>query len=169
MWEWRLYCSSDLDTLTPAPLIHGWATCNLAMIGQALFEKKRFVKWLYIHVDKPGTGTDNPKMLTSTNIKVKCMKRSGTEAIRTQLQSSKPKREIINITNSQNTKRTYDQPSEQLFPKRWPLSNRNRTKNNMKTRKVKRHRNSDTKIGNREPQQNYRLGTTRIELLGGLN
>ena len=37
------------------------------------------------------------------------------------------------------------QPSEQLFPKRWPLSNRNRTKNNMNTPKVKRHRNSDTK------------------------
>ena len=32
------------------------------------------------------------------------MQRSGTEAIRTQLQPSKPKREIINITNSQNTK-----------------------------------------------------------------
>ena len=30
---------------------------------------------------------------------------------------------------------------------RWPLSNRNRTKNNMNTRKVKRHRNSDTKTG----------------------
>ena len=47
----------------------------------------------------------------------------------------KPKREITNITNSQNTKRTYGQPSEQLFPKRWPLSNRNRTKINMNTRK----------------------------------
>ena len=95
------------------------------------------------------------------------MQRSGTEAIRTQLQPSKPKREITNITNSQNTKRTYGQPSEQLFPKRWPLSNRNRTKNSMNTRKVKRHRNSDTKTGNREPQQNYRLGTASIELLGG--
>ena len=41
--------------------------------------------------------------------------------------------------------RTYGQPSEQLFPKRWPLSNRNRTKHNMNTHKVKRHRNSDTK------------------------
>ena len=40
--------------------------------------------------------------------------------------------------------RTYGQQSEQLFPKRWPLSNPNRTKNNMNTRKVKRHRNSDT-------------------------
>ena len=29
---------------------------------------------------------------------------SGTEAIRTQIQPSKPKREISNITNSQNTK-----------------------------------------------------------------
>ena len=73
------------------------------------------------------------------------MQRSGTEAIITQPQPSKPKREITNITNSQNTKRTYGQPSEQLFPKRWPLSNRNRTKNNMNTRKVKRHQNSDTK------------------------
>ena len=45
-------------------------------------------------------------------IKVKCMQRSGTEAIRTQLQPSKPKREISNIRNSQNTKRTYGQPSE---------------------------------------------------------
>ena len=52
---------------------------------------------------------------------VKSMQRSGTEAIRTQLQLLKPKREITNITNSQNTKRTYGQPSEQLFPKRWPI------------------------------------------------
>ena len=72
------------------------------------------------------------------------MQKSRTEAIRTQIQPSKPKREITYITNSQNTKRTYGQPSEQLFPKRWPLSNRNRTKNNMNTRKVKRHRISDT-------------------------
>ena len=49
---------------------------------------------------------------------VKSMQRSGTEAIRTQLQPSKPKREITNITSRQNTKRTYGQPSEQLFPKR---------------------------------------------------
>ena len=50
--------------------------------------------------------------------KVKNMQRSGTEAIRTQIQPSKPKREITNITNSQNTKRKNGQPSEQLFPKR---------------------------------------------------
>ena len=50
-------------------------------------------------------------------LKVKCMQRSGTEATRTQLQPSKPKRELTNITNSQNTKGTYGQPSEQIFPK----------------------------------------------------
>ena len=63
------------------------------------------------------------------------MQRSGTEAIRTQIQRSKPKLKITNITISQNTKRTYGQPSEQLFPKRWPLSNRNRTKSNINTHK----------------------------------
>ena len=73
------------------------------------------------------------------------MQKSETEAIRSKIQPSKPKREITDITNSQNAKRTYGQPSEQLFPKRWPLSNQNRTKNNMTTHKVKRHRNSDTK------------------------
>ena len=36
---------------------------------------------------------------------VKRMQRSETEAIRTQIQPSKPKREITNITNSQNTER----------------------------------------------------------------
>ena len=45
------------------------------------------------------------------------------------------------------------------FPK-----GRNQTKNYMTTHKVKRHRNSDTKTGNREPQQNYRLGTVSYEL-----
>ena len=38
--------------------------------------------------------------------------RSGTEAVRTQIQPSKLKREINKITNSQNTKRKYGQPSE---------------------------------------------------------
>ena len=66
------------------------------------------------------------------------------------------KREITNTTNSQNTKRTYGQPSEQLFLKRWPLSNRNRTKNNMNTHKVKHHRNSDTKNRQQRPTTNYR-------------
>ena len=35
------------------------------------------------------------------------MQRSGTEAIRTQTQPTKPKQETTKITNSQNTKRTY--------------------------------------------------------------
>ena len=94
------------------------------------------------------------------------MQRLGTEAFRTQIQPSKPKREITKITNSQNTRRTYGQSREQFFTKRWPLSNPNRTKNNMNKHKVKRHRNSDTKAGNREPQQNYRLVTVSNELLG---
>ena len=64
---------------------------------------------------------------------VKSMQRSGTEAIRTRIQASKQKQEITEITNRQITKITYGQPSGQLFPKRWPLTNPNRTKNNMNT------------------------------------
>ena len=37
------------------------------------------------------------------------------EAIRIRIQPSKPKREITNNTNTQNTKITYGQPSEQLI------------------------------------------------------
>ena len=51
--------------------------------------------------------------------------------------------DITYISNSQNTKRIYGKTSEQLFPKRWALSSRNRTKNNMNTHKVKRHQKSD--------------------------
>ena len=51
-------------------------------------------------------------------IKVKGLQRSGIEAIRTQIQPSKPKREITYITKSPNTKRTYGKPIKQLFPKR---------------------------------------------------
>ena len=73
-----------------------------------------------------------------------------------ELKQSEPKpspgkQEITNITNSQNTKRTYGQPSEQLFLERWLLINRNRTKNNMNKHTIKRNRNSDIKTGNREP------------------
>ena len=46
------------------------------------------------------------------------MQKSGTEPIRNQIQPSKTKREIINITNSQNTKRTYGQLMSRYFPKR---------------------------------------------------
>ena len=42
----------------------------------------------------------------SMEIRVKRMQRSGTEAIRNQIRTSKPKRENTNISNSQNTKRT---------------------------------------------------------------
>ena len=78
-------------------------------------------------------------------------------------QGPKPatKWEVTKITNSQNTKRTYGQPSEQLFPKRWPFSNPNRTTNIMNKHKVKCNRNSD-----REPQHSYCLGTVSNELLG---
>ena len=62
--------------------------------------------------------------------------------------------------------RTYGQPSGQLFPKWWPLSNPNRAQSIMNKHKVKHHRNSDTKTGNREPHQNHRLGTVSNELLG---
>ena len=75
----------------------------------------------------------------------------------------KTKMEIIKITNRQKTMRTYGQPSGQLFPKRWPLSNPNQTKSIVKKHKVKHHQNSDTKTGNREPQQNHHLGTVSNE------
>ena len=61
--------------------------------------------------------------------KSKKHQRPDTKAIGTQIQPSKPKQTITKIRNSQNTKRTYGQPSELLFPKSWPLSNQNRTKN----------------------------------------
>ena len=48
------------------------------------------------------------------------------------------------------TMRTYGQTSGQLFPKRWPHSNQNRTKSIMNKHKVKHHRNSDSKTGNRD-------------------
>ena len=63
--------------------------------------------------------------LSKAFLKLKHMQRPGTEAIRTQIQ---PGNNYMQITYSQNTKRTYGQPSRQLFPKRWPLSNPNRTK-----------------------------------------
>ena len=77
-------------------------------------------------------------------VKVKSMQRSGTEAIRTQIQPSKPKRKITKITNSQNTKRTRSSECAAISQKvatQQPKPN----KNNMSRRKVKRYRNSDTK------------------------
>ena len=92
---------------------------------------------------------------------------TGTWAIRRQITLSKPKWEIIKITNRQNTMRTNGQPSGQLFPKRWSLSNPNRTKSIMNKHKVKHHRKSDTKTGTTEPHPNRRLVTVSNELLGG--
>ena len=43
--------------------------------------------------------------------------------------------------------RTYGQPSGQLFLKRRPPSNSNRTKSIMNKHKVKHHRNSESKTG----------------------
>ena len=77
------------------------------------------------------------------------MQRPGTEAIRPQIQPSKPKREITRIT--------YGEPSKQHFPKKWPLSNSNRFENNMNTHKLKRHRNSDTK---KQATENHSRTTT---------
>ena len=82
---------------------------------------------------------------------VKCMERPGTEAIRTQIQSSKLKREITKMTNSQNTKRTHGQPTQNR-----PLSNPKRTKHNTNTRKVNVTEIPTAKSGNRDPQQNTR-------------
>ena len=79
--------------------------------------------------------------------RVKVMRKqwTWTGAIRRRIPLSKPKWDINKITNRQNTTRTNGQPSRQLFPKRWSLSNPNRTKSRMNKHKVKHHRNSDTK------------------------
>ena len=84
------------------------------------------------------------------------------EAIRTWTQPSKPKRNITNITNTKIVKIhkvTFGQPHERsaIFHKvatQQPKPNLN----NRNKRNVKRHQNSDTKTGNREPQQNYVWG-----------
>ena len=49
----------------------------------------------------------------------------------------------------------------------YSLNNQNRTKSIMNKHKVKHHRNSDTKTGDREPRQNHRLGTVCNEFLRG--
>ena len=90
-------------------------------------------------------------------LKVKSMPTSGTEAIRTQIQPSKPKREINKITKSQNTKRTYGQPREQFFPKIWPLSNQNRTKIIWTHIRWNVNGTLTPKTVNSEPQHNYRF------------
>ena len=81
---------------------------------------------------------------------------------KSQIPLLKPKWEI-----NKKTMRTYHQPSAQLFPIRWPLSNPNLTKSIMTVHKVKHYRNSDTKTGNKDKFRTHRLGTISNELLGG--
>ena len=57
------------------------------------------------------------------------MQRPGTETIKIQIQPSNHSWKQLRIQIIK-TQRTYGQPSEQLVPERWPLSNPNRTKNN---------------------------------------
>ena len=63
-------------------------------------------------------------------LKVKQMQKSGTEAIRTQLQPSKSKREITKITNSQNTKKHVVKRLSSSFPKGGHSAIENHNKNN---------------------------------------
>ena len=71
------------------------------------------------------------------------------------------------ISLAQYTMRTQDLPSGQPYQKRWPLSNPNRPKRIMNKHKVKHHRNSVTKKGNREPHENYRIKTVNYWGGGG--
>ena len=102
-----------------------------------------------------GGWSDRSVSNTKNKMKVKRMQCLGNEAIKIQIPPSKPKREITKITNSLNTKKTYNQPSEQLFPKRWPLN----PNHNMTTGEVKRHRTLTPKTGKRE----YHNRTTTLE------
>ena len=108
-------CTTSGERFAKAICVFKFWPCFFAhQFGQALIdvkEKSLMHMWCYIH------------------LKVKSMQRSGTEAIRTQ----HPALIITKITNSQNTIRTYGQPNERLFPKRWLLSNPNRTKNKINT------------------------------------
>ena len=120
------------------------------MFSEGLTSINRGLRWIQSanepeHCQHSKMSKESIKRLEAfiRRLEVKIVQRPGTEAIRTPIQPSKFKREISKITNSQNTKRTYCQPSEQLFPKS-SLSNPNRTKNNMNTRKVKHHHSSKT-------------------------
>ena len=67
---------------------------------------------------------------------------------------SKPKWEITKITISQNTKRTYLKPNEQLTPERWPTSylNLNTCNYHLDTKKVKTAQKLKPKQANTENQ-----------------
>ena len=100
-------------------------------------------------------------------VKVRSVQRPGTEAIGTQIQPSRPKREMTYIIKSQNTKENIW--SAELAANSQKVAIQQQNKNSMNTHRVKRHRSSDNKTDNREPQRNYRLGTVSNELLGVLN
>ena len=63
--------------------------------------------------------------------------------------------------------RTYSQPSGQLFPEGWPLSNPNRARSIMNNYKVKHHRNSDSKTGNRDHIRTTALERSVMNYWGG--
>ena len=66
--------------------------------------------------------------------------------------------------------KTYRNPSEQLFPNRWPLSYPNSNKNVKTYTRLKQHKKRLQNIKQTEPQQKYRLGTvSNMKLMDCLN
>ena len=102
-------CDGHIDQMTQihyTKVCHpanGCSTSNFTLLPDEAGKRKIFKKWI-------SSGNEL--------LKVKCVQRSGTAAIRTQIQPLKPKRETSIVTNSQNTKRIYGQTSDQLFPKK---------------------------------------------------
>ena len=74
-------------------------------------------------------------------MKVTSKQRLGTGAIKSHI----PLTKLEKNANSQNRKGTYGQLSEQLFPKRWLLSNLSRTKNYINKDKMESHKYCDNK------------------------
>ena len=75
---------------------------------------------------------------------------------------SLPKFEITKITISQNTKKKYGKPIEQLSLKRWPLSYLNIDNYYLDTQNVKQKQSTETDIKinkHKELNQKYRIGT----------
>ena len=68
---------------------------------------------------------------------------------------SRPKFEITKITISQNTKKTYGKPIEQLSPKKWPLSYLNIDNYYLDTQNVKTEQSTETdsKTQNKQTQR----------------
>ena len=101
-----------------------------------------------------GPQLSGPKMILKVKLcKDQELKQSETKSSPQNQNGKYIKLQIVKIQREHN----HGQPSEQLqvFPKKWPFSNPNRTKNNMSKRKVKRHRSSDTK--NRQQRTTTKL------------